>query len=185
MWMPQYFWAERDAFPLYSNTFLLTGSLLVLTIVLTEIIVNLKQREIDQKQKEYEQLAMQLSSERQLNVHLTEELSRTRENLASLTALKAQYSQELDAIREEKRCLAEALEDISCDNMRLLERYEQTKQREYQLNSQIEQLRQEIEEKEQKTRNIEEKQEQIQETENTYLQQMRDVVHTHSSAVDE
>jgi len=185
MWMPQYFWAERDAFPLYSNTFLLTGSLLVLTVVLTEIIVNLKQREIDQKQKEYEQLAMQLSSERQLNVHLTEELSRTRENLASLTALKAQYSQELDAIREEKRCLAEALEDISCDNMRLLERYEQTKQREYQLNSQIEQLRQEIEEKEQKTRNIEEKQEQIQETENTYLQQMRDVVHTHSSAVDE
>jgi hypothetical protein len=186
MWMSKYFWAERDAFPLYSNTLLLTASLLVLTILLTEMIIHLKQQEVNQKQKDYEQLAQQceqlaeqLSSEQQLNVYLKEELSCTRESLASLTALKAQYSQELETSRQEKRRLEEALEDISRDNRLLRERYEQISQKEHQLNRQIEQLKQEIEEKEQQIRSIREKQEQMQDTENTYLQRTRDLVNTH------
>jgi len=188
MWIPENFWAERDAFPLYSNTLLLTVSLLILTFLLAEIIVNLKQREYEQYEqilRDNQQLSERLSFERRLLSSLEGELSRAQQNLASLEAVQEESHQELNTIKEEKERLKRALEDISHDNQILIDRYNEIRRRERELLNQIEQSEQKIKEQERSIRSITEAKEQTQNTENRIIQQVRDIVCRNLPSSDE
>jgi len=169
--------AKRDSFPLYFNTSLLVGILLVLTCLLMETLINLKQREYEQLLKENEEVSKQLSSEQQL-------LNSLKENLAFLENSKAEYTQELDAIKAQKELLERQLQDISQDNQALIERYSQIQLKESALTSRIEQLEKQIAEQENSTRSIAETQKHIQIIENRVIQQTRDILRGSSLSAD-
>ncbi len=166
--------ARRDSFPLYFNTSLLVTILLVLTCLLTEMLINLKQREYEQLLKENEEVSKQLFSERQL-------LNSLKQNLALLEKAKAEYTQELDSIKAEKERLQRQLQDISQDNQALIESYNQVQLRESELTSRIEQLEKKIAEQQNSAKSSAEKEKQSQ---NRVIQQIRDILRKSSLPTD-